>query len=92
MLRIVLIRPGATDYDCEERIQGALDIPLNRQGLMEVARAVDQLRDKRMEVIYAAPCGSATQSAEILAKDLGARWKSSIACRTSTWACGRACR
>ena len=30
MLRIVLIRPGATDYDCEERIQGALDIPLNR--------------------------------------------------------------
>ena len=50
MLRIVLIRPGATDYDCEERIQGALDIPLNRQGLMEVARTVDQLRDKRIEI------------------------------------------
>ena len=49
MLRIVLIRPGATDYDCEERIQGALDIPLNRQGLMEVARAVDQLRTKALK-------------------------------------------
>ena len=75
MLRIVLIRPGATDYDCEERIQGTLDIPLNRQGLMEVARTVDQLRDKRIEVFYAAPCESAVQTAEILAKDLDARSK-----------------
>ncbi|MGA2256441.1 MAG: histidine phosphatase family protein [Thermoguttaceae bacterium] len=75
MLRLVLIRPGATDYDCEERIQGALDIPLNRQGLMEIARAVDQLRDKGIETIYASPCKSAMQSAEILAKDLHARLK-----------------
>jgi len=73
MLRIVLIRPGATDYDCEERIQGALDIPLNRQGLMEVARAVDQLRDKGIEMIYASPCGSAMQSGELLARDLNVR-------------------
>jgi probable phosphoglycerate mutase len=75
MLRIVLIRPGATDYDGEERIQGALDVPLNRQGLTEIARAVDQLRDVRIETIYAAPCASAMQSGEILAKDLGAKLK-----------------
>ena len=75
MLRIVLIRPGATDYDCEQRIQGALDMPLNRQGLMEVARAVDQLRDKHIEIIYVAPCESAVESAEILAKDLNTRSK-----------------
>ena len=75
MLRIVLIRPGATDYDGEQRIQGALDIPLNRQGLMEVARAVDQLRELRIETIHASPCASALQTAEILAKDLGARLK-----------------
>jgi probable phosphoglycerate mutase len=75
MLRIVLVRPGATDYDGEQRIQGALDIPLNRQGLMETARVVDQLRDKRIEMIYAAPCKSAVESAEILAKDLDVRLK-----------------
>jgi len=75
MLRVVLIRPGATDYDLEERIQGVLDIPLNRQGLMEVARAVDQLRDMRIEAIYASPCASAMQTAEILSHDLGARCK-----------------
>jgi broad specificity phosphatase PhoE len=75
MLRIVLIRPGATDYDCEERIQGALDMPLNRQGLMEIARVVDQLRDKGIEMFYASSCESAIQSVEILAKDLDVRWK-----------------
>ena len=75
MLRIVLIRPGATDYDCEQRIQGALDIPLNSQGLLEVARLGEELRDKRVEVFYSSPCKSAVQSAEILAHDLAARAK-----------------
>ena len=54
MLRIVLIRPGSTDYDVQERIQGSLDIPLNEQGLAEVAATVEQLRDKGIETIYAA--------------------------------------
>ena len=36
MLQIVLIRPGSTDYDVQQRIQGSLDIPLNDQGLAEV--------------------------------------------------------
>ena len=75
MLRIVLIRPGATDYDCEERIQGTLDIPLNRQGLMEVARTVDELRQWQIEAFYASPGESAMQTAEVLAKDLGVRFK-----------------
>lgn len=75
MLRIVLIRPGATDYDCEERIQGALDIPLNRQGLMEVARTVDELRQWQIEAFYASPGKSAVQTAEVLARDLGVRFK-----------------
>jgi broad specificity phosphatase PhoE len=75
MLRIVLVRPGATDYDGEERIQGALDIPLNRHGLTEVAKAVDQLRDLRIEAIYASNCEAAVQTGEVLAKDLDARFK-----------------
>jgi broad specificity phosphatase PhoE len=75
MLRIVLIRPGATDYDGEERIQGALDIPLSRQGLTEVAKAVDQLRDMKIETVYTSPNEAAVQTAEVLAKDLDARLK-----------------
>ena len=75
MLRIVLVRPGATDYDCDERIQGALQIPLNHQGLTEVARIVDQLRDMGIETIYTSPSESALESAEILSKDLDVKLK-----------------
>ncbi|MGA2066795.1 MAG: histidine phosphatase family protein [Thermoguttaceae bacterium] len=75
MLRIVLIRPGTTDYDVEERIQGALDIPLNAQGLSEVAALVDQLKGQGIETIYASPSQPARQTSEILAKGLGLRVK-----------------
>jgi broad specificity phosphatase PhoE len=70
MLTIVLIRPGATDYDLQERIQGTLDIPLNEQGLAEAAQAAEQLRDKSMEVIYAPPSEPACRTAQIIAKTL----------------------
>jgi broad specificity phosphatase PhoE len=75
MLRIVIVRPGATDYDREERIQGVLDIPLSSQGLCEVARTVEQLRDKGVEWIYAPATAATQQTAEILANDLSARFK-----------------
>ena len=64
MLRIVLIRPGSTDYDEQERIQGALDIPLNAGGVTEVSRIVEELRDKQIELIYAPRCEPARQTAE----------------------------
>ena len=32
MLQLILIRPGSTDYDVQERIQGSLDMPLNERG------------------------------------------------------------
>jgi broad specificity phosphatase PhoE len=75
MLRIILIRPGSTDYDLEERIQGSLDIPLSHQGLSEVALLVNQLRDKGIETIYAPPCQPARRSGEIIAQDLDIRLK-----------------
>jgi broad specificity phosphatase PhoE len=75
MLRIVLIRPGATDYDAEERIQGTLDIPLSEQGVSEATALVDRLKDQGIETLYASPSQPARQTAEILAKGLGLRVK-----------------
>ena len=37
MLKIIVIRPGATDYVDQGRIQGTLDVPLNEHGKGEVA-------------------------------------------------------
>ncbi len=75
MLQIVLIRPGSTDYDVQQRIQGSLDIPLNEQGLAEAAATTEQLRDKGLEVIYAPVSQPPLQTAELIAKALGIKRK-----------------
>lgn len=75
MLQIVLVRPGSTDYDVQERIQGALDIPLNDQGVAEVAQTIEQLRDKAIETIYSPVSQPALQTAQAMAKALGIKSK-----------------
>ena len=75
MVQIVLIRPGSTDYDVQERIQGSLDIPLNEQGAAEVAQTAEQLRDKGIKTIYAPVSQPSQQTAAIVAKVLGIKQK-----------------
>jgi phosphoserine phosphatase len=75
MLRIVLVRPGSTDYDQQERIQGSLDIPLSEQGRAEVAQTIPQLTDKGIETVYAPPSQPSQQTAETIAKALGIKRK-----------------
>jgi broad specificity phosphatase PhoE len=75
MLKILLIRPGSTDYDEQERIQGILDIPLNEQGLAEAAQAAEELRDKGLEVIYAPRSEPAYHTAETIAKTLDVKMR-----------------
>ena len=77
MLQIVLIRPGSTDYDVQGRIQGSLDIPLNEQGLAEVAQTVEQLRGKAvaMEMIYSPATQPPLQTAAVIAKAFGIKLK-----------------
>ena len=43
MCQLVLIRPGATVYDEQNRLQGILDIPLSERGHGEVTRMVPML-------------------------------------------------
>jgi probable phosphoglycerate mutase len=67
MAQILLIRPGATEYDQQGRVQGTLDIPLCEDGRQEVAGLVAELRDQPISAVYASPCQSAAQTAEALA-------------------------
>ena len=46
MLKILLIRPGVTDFDEQGRIKGTLDIPLSDEGTAQVAKMIDELSDK----------------------------------------------
>ncbi len=67
---VVLIRPGCTDYDEQQRIQGSLDLPLNSRGLQQVDTLVEQLEGSSLEMIYSAPSEPARSTAESIGESL----------------------
>ncbi|MGD9648647.1 MAG: histidine phosphatase family protein [Pirellulales bacterium] len=75
MLTIVLIRPGATDYDKYGRIQGTLDIPLNGTGNAEVGQLIEQLRGRDLEAIYTSDSEPSLETASLLADGLDIKFK-----------------
>lgn len=76
MVRVVLVRPGTTDFDEQRRITGTLDIPLNQFGVDQIARASNELLNEGIEVVYAGPCRAAEESARLLAQTLRVKAKS----------------
>jgi phosphoserine phosphatase len=75
MTKVVLVRPGSTDYDQDQRLQGNLDVPLNQQGSVEVAKLVEELRTWPIEAVYAPPCEPALQTAKALAEALDVKFR-----------------
>ena len=75
MFRVILIRPGTTDYDEQRRIKGTLDIPLNEFGNDQIARAANELGDQSIDVVYCSPCQSAEETASVLSSALGVKSK-----------------
>lgn len=73
MVQIILVRPGSTDFDEQGRIKGSLDIPLNENGSLQVARTVGELTALKIDQVYSAPCQSAQQTAAVLAQAHGVR-------------------
>ncbi len=68
MFKLLLIRPGTTEYDLQGRVQGTLDVPLCEQGFEEVRFMAEQLRDLPIEALYTSPCSSAVQTANVIAE------------------------
>jgi broad specificity phosphatase PhoE len=75
MFRILVVRPGETEYDQQRRIQGTLDIPLCEDGRRQVNAMVGELRTQPIEAIYTSPSQSATQTAEVLGEALDLKVK-----------------
>lgn len=67
MVRIVLVRPGSTDFDEQGRIKGTLDIPLSYTGTCQVARIVEELQDLPLDAIYSSPGLAAETTADAIA-------------------------
>src|SRR6185295_13636357 len=75
MVQILLIRPGTTEYDQQGRVQGTLDIPLCEDGRQQVETMVAQLHSQPIAAIYASPCQSADQTANVLAEAIDLKVK-----------------
>jgi broad specificity phosphatase PhoE len=75
MVRIVLIRPGATEYAQQGRIQGILEVPLNEEGTNEAARISAELAGMGISVIYSSDSAHALQTSRAIAAALGAKLK-----------------
>ncbi len=76
MFTILLMQPGATDFDNQGRIKGSLDFPLSESGVEQVARVRDDLAKTDIDAIYAGPCRSAQETAEMLAERRAMRVRS----------------
>ena len=75
MSDVVLIRPGCTDFDDQNRILGDLDLPMNVRGLGQVDELIDQLGDVDIKVIYCDPTEPARGTARSVGEKLGVRVK-----------------
>ncbi len=73
--QVVLIRPGATVYDEQNRVQGILDIPLSERGKAEALELADRLADLNLCALYCGPGESVVRTAEIVGRSLGLRPK-----------------
>lgn len=71
--RVLLIRPGATSYDEQGRIQGVLDLPLTDTGWTQVGRLTDRLANAELSGLYCGPASSAQSTAEGIGKRLNLR-------------------
>ncbi|MFE7631694.1 histidine phosphatase family protein [Kocuria sp. NPDC057446] len=71
--RIVLIRHGQTDWNLEERLQGATDVPLNDAGREQARALARHLRAEgaRWDVLVSSPLGRAVETARIIGGILG---------------------
>ncbi len=73
--KILLIRPGATEFDEQGRIIGTLDIPLSELGLQQAESIACESTDHDVKAVFSSPSLAAQQTAEIMAKQHGHKIK-----------------
>lgn len=73
MSRVLLIRPGATAFDEQHRVQGILDLPLSDRGRVETALLAEQLATMELGSLYHAPGEHVLRTAEAVGRATGLR-------------------
>lgn len=79
--RVLVVRPGATDFDEQGRIKGSLDMPMSDQGRDQARTVAEALASQPIRTIFAAPCQSALQTAALIARGRDVKIKTLVALR-----------
>lgn len=69
-MSVFVIRPGETDFEAQDRLQGALNLPLTERGSAQVDEIIDALAPAGLDVIYASPTEPALFTARRMADEL----------------------
>ena len=75
MCNVVVVRPGSTLFDEQERIKGSLDMPLSASGVEQVHRIAIEIAKLPISTVYCGPCESAQSTAREIAEQTRAKWK-----------------
>ncbi|MBI1313515.1 histidine phosphatase family protein [bacterium] len=75
MSKVVLVRPGCTDFDEQKRIQGSLELPLNDRGQSQLTKVIDALRTLPVEAVLTGPCEPCASVAAQIASSLDLKLK-----------------
>jgi len=70
---LLVIRSGATDYELQGRIRGAVDLPLAVAGVAEAERTAALLAASPLEALYSSAAICAAETARIIGASLGLR-------------------
>lgn len=68
---LYLVRHGETDWNATERCQGALDIPMNENGVRQARSAGDALQRITFDAAYTSTLGRAQQTAAAVIRQPG---------------------
>jgi len=70
-LKIFLVRHGETDWNAENRIQGAYDVPLNERGLRQAAELSQRLKGENLTRVFSSHLSRSYRTALEIAKPHG---------------------
>lgn len=69
LTRVLMVRPGATDFDEQGRMKGTLDMPLSQHGIEQAASVAKEISSIHLKTIYSSPCESARETAKRIADE-----------------------